>query len=186
MPHFLLGFPRHCLLLKPPLLLLRPLPQSLSGFGDLRPGLLPGSAVVPQELLDVRGTLAARPWGVWNSATEINPNVDFNLWLLTRPVNEPGIVSIPAAVDHFLPELLQVFFTSTGRPGLGGGSGLLWNGPWVFAGTQTPRSATRLEMFFPLLPRPLDAPAVPERLQKWMRQCNRCNHFSIFKIEGSI
>lgn len=55
---------------------------------------------------------------------EINHNVDFN-WLLTRPVNEPGIVSVPAAVDHFLPELLQVFFASTGRSGLGGGSGLL-------------------------------------------------------------
>lgn len=55
------------LLLKPPLLLLRPLPQSLSGSGDLRPGLLPGSAVVPQQLLDVRRTLSVSSLGVGDS-----------------------------------------------------------------------------------------------------------------------
>lgn len=68
-----LGFLRHCLLLKPPLLLLSPLPQSLSGFGNLTSGLLPGSAVVPQKLLDVSGTVAVPLWGVWNSAVEIRP-----------------------------------------------------------------------------------------------------------------
>lgn len=59
-----LGLLRHGLLLKPPLLLLRPLSQSLSRLRDLRPGLLPGSAVVPQQLLDVRRTLALCSRGV--------------------------------------------------------------------------------------------------------------------------
>lgn len=55
-----LGFRRHGLL-KPPRLLLSPLPQSLSDFGNLSSGFLSGSAVVPQKLLDVSGLGPAPP-----------------------------------------------------------------------------------------------------------------------------
>lgn len=56
--------------LKPPLLLLRPLPQSLSGSRDLHASLLPGSAVVPQQLLDVSQTLSVPSLGVGDSGRQ--------------------------------------------------------------------------------------------------------------------
>lgn len=62
-----LDFLTQRLLLKPPLLLLSPLSQSFSRLCDLCPGLLPRSAVVPQQLLNVRRILALSSRGVWYS-----------------------------------------------------------------------------------------------------------------------
>lgn len=66
-----LDFLRQRLLLKPPLLLLGPLSQSFTRLRDLCPGLLSGSAVVPQQLLDVRRVLDLSSWGVWYSVIKI-------------------------------------------------------------------------------------------------------------------
>lgn len=77
-----------------------------------------------------------------------------------------GIVFLPGAVNHFLLELLQIFFAPTGRHRFGGGNGLFSNRAWMFAGTQTTSSAIRLEMVFPLQPRTFGAPVVSERFAK--------------------
>lgn len=63
----------------------------------------------------------------------------------------------PGAVDHFLAQLLGMLHVLTGR-WLERKSGL---GTGMFAGTEAASSAGGLETLLPLLPQPLDAPAMP-------------------------
>lgn len=51
-----------CLLLYPLFLQLSPLSKSFSSLSDLCLGFFPCSAVVPQQLLDVRWTMSRSSW----------------------------------------------------------------------------------------------------------------------------
>lgn len=145
------------LLLKPPLLLLRPLPQSLSGSCDLRASLLPGSAVVPQQLLDVRQTVFVSSLGVGVSGRR-DRNYK-NPEQRRDKVFVPLIDSSPGAVNQLLAELLEVL-RGLSRRGLREERGL---GTEEFAGTEAASSAGGLEMLLRLLLPTLDASAMSKR-----------------------